>query len=251
MLKEYDFHIPSVIRYASNNYTASYKDVYYILNNIQSNLPPETFAEVERVFKVGSPNKLVAISTREKILTYQRYGNHSTLEKSMEKVRKVMDKEDRNCYCTPFPCWVTRFIPHIHVTQQGLILKPGKMIDLFFMVPLGYWNSKAVNSMTHVKFEPEVTFVPALPKHLIRIWNLTISYLDDDTVLWDDDATGAFRQCKLHPEIAQVFNFIIELIVCVPCGNTFGSNTSPVNWKPIRRAREAIAKWLFSDEPLI
>eukprot|EP00957_Ditylum_brightwellii_P070210 5333776-Ditylum_brightwellii.AAC.1 len=30
--------------------------------------------------------------------------------------------------------------------------------------------------------------------------------------------------------------------------NTFGSNTSPVNWEPIRRAREAIAKWLFTDE---
>ena len=109
------------------------------------------------------------------------------------------------------------------------------------------WDSKPVNSMAHVKFEPEVTFGQALLKHLIRIWNLGISYPDEDILLWDDDATGAFRQSKLHPDIAQVFSFIIELILFVPCGNTFGSNTSPANCEPIRRAREAIAKWLFTD----
>eukprot|EP00957_Ditylum_brightwellii_P101968 7772064-Ditylum_brightwellii.AAC.1 len=46
-----------------------------------------------------------------------------------------------------------------------------------------------------------VTFGQAMSKHLIRIYNLRISYLDDDTLLWDDDATGAFRQCKLHPDL--------------------------------------------------
>eukprot|EP00957_Ditylum_brightwellii_P121835 9290980-Ditylum_brightwellii.AAC.1 len=104
------------------------------------------------------------------------------------------------------------------------------------------WDSIPVNSMTHVKFEPEVTFGQALPKHLIRIWNLRISYPDDDILLWDDDATGAFRQCKLHPDIAQVFSFVIELILFVPRGITFDSNAIPANWEPIRKAREAIAQ---------
>eukprot|EP00957_Ditylum_brightwellii_P088860 6766301-Ditylum_brightwellii.AAC.1 len=101
--------------------------------------------------------------------------------------------------------------------------------------------------MTHVKYEPEVTFGQALPKHLIRMWNLRISYLNEDILLWNDDATGAFRQYKLHPDIAQGFSFIIEQLLFVPCGNTFGSNTSPVNWEPIREAREALSQRLFSD----
>eukprot|EP00957_Ditylum_brightwellii_P027599 2086660-Ditylum_brightwellii.AAC.1 len=95
--------------------------------------------------------------------------------------------------------------------------------------------------MTHVKYEPEVTFGQALPKRLIRIWNLRLSYPEEDILLWDNDATGAFRQCKLNPDIAQVFSFIIEHLLFVPCGNTFGINTSPANWEPIRRAREALA----------
>eukprot|EP00957_Ditylum_brightwellii_P108506 8276222-Ditylum_brightwellii.AAC.1 len=44
----------------------------------------------------------------------------------MEKVRKVTNKEDRNCYLIPLPSWMTRFMPHLHVTPQGLIIKPGK-----------------------------------------------------------------------------------------------------------------------------
>eukprot|EP00957_Ditylum_brightwellii_P068819 5224078-Ditylum_brightwellii.AAC.1 len=65
------------------------------------------------------------------------------------------------------------------------------------------WNLKPVNSMPHLKNELEVTFGSAMPNHLIRIWNLRISYPDNDILLWNDDATGAFRQCKLHPDIAQ------------------------------------------------
>eukprot|EP00957_Ditylum_brightwellii_P170368 12967617-Ditylum_brightwellii.AAC.1 len=113
----------------------------------------------------------------------------------MEKVRKVMNKEDRN----------------------------RKNDRLVFDGSIKFnWNPKPVNSMTHVKFEPK-----------------------------DDDATGAFRQCKLHLGIAQVFSFIIELILFVPCGNIFGSSTSPASWEPNRRAREAIAKRLFTDQSLI
>eukprot|EP00957_Ditylum_brightwellii_P018188 1370805-Ditylum_brightwellii.AAC.1 len=147
---------------------------------------------------------------------------------------------------------MTRFISNLHVTPQGLIVKPGKNNRLVFdgSTKLN-WNSKPVNSMTHVKYEPEVTFGQALPKHLIRIWNLRISCQDDDILLWDDDATGAFKQCKLHPDIAQVFSFIIEQLLFVPCDNTFCSNTNLANWEPVRRAREALVQRLFSGSSLI
>eukprot|EP00957_Ditylum_brightwellii_P069616 5287842-Ditylum_brightwellii.AAC.1 len=154
-----------------------------------------------------------------------------------------MNKEDWNCYLVPFPCWMVRFIPHIHVTPQGLIVKPGKNDRLVFDGSIKLdWNSKPVNSMTHLKNEPKVTFGYAMPNHLIRIWNLRIPYPDDDILLWDDDTTGAFRQCKLYPDIEQVFSFIIEQLMFIPCGQTSGSNTSPFNWEPIRQAREILAR---------
>eukprot|EP00957_Ditylum_brightwellii_P210146 15364609-Ditylum_brightwellii.AAC.1 len=113
---------------------------------------------------------------------------------------------------------------------------------------------KNMEKVREVELLPDPTSLlndKALPKHLIRIWNLRISYQDDDILLWDDDDTGSFRQCKLHPDIAQVFCFIIEQLLFVPCGNTFGSNTSLANWEPIRRAREALAQWYFSNTSLV
>ena len=81
--------------------------------------------------------------------------------------------------------------------------------------------------MTNVRNESEVTFGTALPNHLIRIWNLRITYPDTDILLWDHDATEAFHQCKYHPGIAQVFYFIVEKVLFIPCAQTFGGNTSP------------------------
>eukprot|EP00957_Ditylum_brightwellii_P030512 2311024-Ditylum_brightwellii.AAC.1 len=95
-----------------------------------------------------------------------------------------MNKEDRICYLIPLPCWMTRFIPHLHATPQGPIVKSGKNDRLVCAGSIKLnWNSKLVNSMTHVKYEPEVTFGQALSKHLIRIGNLRISYPDDGILL--------------------------------------------------------------------
>eukprot|EP00957_Ditylum_brightwellii_P089359 6803796-Ditylum_brightwellii.AAC.1 len=77
------------------------------MNQLRSVLSAHEFEELERVFRVGSPNKLVATSSRENALTYWQYGNHPTLEKNIEKVRKIMNKEDKNCYLIPLPCWMT------------------------------------------------------------------------------------------------------------------------------------------------
>eukprot|EP00957_Ditylum_brightwellii_P096683 7363723-Ditylum_brightwellii.AAC.1 len=37
----------------------------------------------------------------------------------------------------------------------------------------------------------------------------------------------------------------------IPCGQTFGNNTSPSNLEPIRQAREILARWLFTDTFLV
>eukprot|EP00957_Ditylum_brightwellii_P115244 8788790-Ditylum_brightwellii.AAC.1 len=147
---------------------------------------------------------------------------------------------------------MARFISHTHVIQQGLIVEPSKRDRLVLdgSIKLDY-NSKPVNSMTHLKKEPEVTFGSIIPNHLIRTWNLRISYHDDDILLWDDDATGAFRQCKLHPGIAQVLSFMFQQLMFIPCDQTFGSNTKSSNWEPIRRVREIQARWLSTNKSLI
>ena len=75
---------------------------------------------------IGCPNKMTAESSRENFLKFFPYGNHTSIKQSLDKVMKTINKEDRNQYLLPFPNWLARFIPHLHLTPQGLLSKQGK-----------------------------------------------------------------------------------------------------------------------------
>ena len=66
----YNFHIPSVIRYIGNNYTAAFRDVKKVLNRVKDIVPPHICKDLERIFKTGAPRYMVAESSRDNFLTY-------------------------------------------------------------------------------------------------------------------------------------------------------------------------------------
>ena len=88
-------------------------------------------------------------------------------------------------------------------------------------------------------------------RHLQWIWNLRISYPDIDILLWDDDASGAFRNTKYHPDVCLAFAFRISNMMCVPTGVCFGWNTSPNPWESITWARSILATAFFGRKDLM
>jgi len=101
---------------------------------------------------------------------------------------------------------------------------------------------------TSASHEPQIWYGTAFSRHLVRIWNLRISYPNTDILLWDDDVSGAFRLIKYNPEIATAFSAILDKYLCVPVGQVFGGNTSAQNWEGIARAREHLAEHLSSPD---
>ena len=77
--------------------------------------------------------KMVASTTRKKVLDFLNYGNHTSIKQKLEKTFSTMSKEDRNQYLIPLPRWLVRFIKHLHVTLQGILIKKTKTIVLFGM----------------------------------------------------------------------------------------------------------------------
>jgi len=127
----------------------------------------------------------------------------------------------------PFPSWIARFIPNLHLTPQGLVIKPGKNDRLVFDGShLIKFNSSCVNMFTNPNLEPKIRYGKAFQRHITRIWNLRISYPKKDILLWDDDVSGAFRYNKYHPDIASAFAFILSKTLYIPTGQCFGGNTS-------------------------
>ena len=245
----YDFRLGNIMRFAGNNYTAEYRDVPTLMKKLDGIAPDYLKKQIKDLFEIGAPTKMMGHSSRENFKRYYDYGNHASVLKNPELIEKALNKEHKYKYVMCFPGWISRFVPHLHVTPQGIVIKPGKKDRIIFdaSIKLDY-DSYCINMATDKNNEPDILYGEAFMKHLIRIWNLRISYPDQDIYVWDDDVSGAFRQGKYNPDIATAFAFIIFNMLWIPCGTVFGSNTSPGNFEPIAMARMLLAQHYSCDK---
>ena len=124
---QYNLDIPTLIRFLGGNYTGEYMDskaTIKALENVKCN--KKIIDDLQRLFEKGSPNHMNTSTTHKNFLDFFRYGNHSSTDQNMNKLMKAMNKEDKNQYLISLPNWLARFIPHLHVTPQGLVIKEGK-----------------------------------------------------------------------------------------------------------------------------
>ena len=75
----------------------------------------------------------------------------------------------------------------------------------------------------------------------MTIYNLCITFPDQEIYLFNDNISGAYHQCKYHPNVSSAKGFIIGPFLYIPMSQTFGDTSSPPNFKPIARAKEAFS----------
>ena len=122
--------ISTLIKFLVGNYTEEYRDCNATVQSLKyAKCDEEVILDLQRLLDKGCPNKMNTSSTHRHFIVCFRYGNHSPIDKEVEKTRKTMSKEDRNKFLIPLPSWLTRFIYNLHVTPQGLLLKKGEMMD--------------------------------------------------------------------------------------------------------------------------
>ena len=244
-------HVPSIIRSLPGNYTASYRDPDKILTACEAALTPDLLSQLKRVLCHHNPSKLRGHVTAQQRQEARKYGNHASVSKHLKKVEITLNKEERNKYVTVFPCWLERFFPNLFLTPQGLICKPGKKDRLVFDGSFTQSpTSTCLNHFTHTSDEIDLHYGSALNRHLVQIYNLRISYPQTDILLFDDDAAGAFRHVKLHPDVAAAHAYSVGQTLYVPTGSVFGSNVSPHNWEVLAQSRCMLAEHLQSTTDL-
>ena len=246
----YNFHAGSVFRYLGNNHTNAHINPDHLFKELSNIVPNDINTYLYRALKIGAPSKINGHSPRNNFLNYLHYGNHKSITMNTPLVSKALNKEDKHNFVMHFPAWIARFIYHLHLSPEGILIKPNKndriVFDASFKVN---YNSLSLNkSWTHAWEEPPIRYGTALLRHLIRIWNLRITYADDDILLWDDDVAGAFRLIKYNPEIAQAFSAIVQNTLWIPTGQVFGGNTSAQNFEGLALAREYLAQHLSSNK---
>ena len=203
---------------------------------------------------VGCPNHFVAETSRDNALLYLRRRNGPTIDRKLDQVQKTMNKEDKNNFVIPLPHWFSRFIPHLFLTPQHILEKPGKKDRQIFDGSKRYTpESTSLNMMTstHLGTEEDCLFGNVRTRIYQRIYNIRVSYgTNMDIIVHANDVKSCSRQVKLHPDTMGAFSYIIADRLFLSCGLPFGTDFSPQNWEPLRQILEILAERLFADDSL-
>ena len=96
----------------------------------------------------------------------------------------------------------------MHLTPQGLLVKPRKKDrSVFDAAHLVSPFSICINDFTNTEDEIELQYGITFKRHLKRIYNIRITYKFKEILLFDNDASGAFRRIKMHLDIAGAYAF--------------------------------------------
>ncbi len=165
-----------------------------------------------------------------------------------------MNKEERNSFVIPLSMWAWRFTPNLFATPNHLLQKLDRKDRLIFDAAFQHdAESISLNMMTEDASQTELHCNFGLVKMRIytQIYNLRITYPGCDIFIHANDVKSCFRQLKHHPDVLGAFAYIIDDILFLPCGLTFGSDFSPASWEVLRRIIEKLAKALFADKSLV
>mmetsp|Transcript_16875 Transcript_16875/g.38682 ORF Transcript_16875/g.38682 Transcript_16875/m.38682 type:complete len:650 (+) Transcript_16875:2568-4517(+) len=252
-LLHFDNNVSMLMRWLGNNFTGSYRNVERTIDRIRPYVDDDLLPHLTRVLAVGCPHHFNAETTRDNAIQYWRHGNNPSVNKKLDQVLRTMRKEARNQYVIPVAGWLWRFVPHLFYSPQHILEKPGKkdrqIFDASFC--LGP-RSIPINGMTSTPNGSEFAclFGDVLLRLLTRIWNLRISYPDTDIAIHASDVKSCFRQLKHAPDVMGAFSYIIDGVLYLSCGLTFGADFSPPNWEIPRRVLEQLAEGLFADQSL-
>lgn len=241
------------MRFLGNNYTGAHRDVNKIATILRKHVPEDLVEKYIRVMTVGCPAKFNYETTRENAFHYWKQGNNPSIQRKLAQVMSTMNKEERNNFVIALPGWTWRYVPNLFFTPQHILEKAGKKDRQIFDAAFRHnADSISVNMMTSTSegVELECKFGDVLQRLLTRIWNLRITYPTRDIVLHANDVKSCFRQLKHHPDVMGAFSYVINDILFLQCGLTFGSDFSPASWEVLRRIAEQLAEALFDDKSL-
>ena len=145
---QYDIGAPTMIRFLGENHTGEYRNSKSTINVLKKSKCNKKYKRLTESFRerLSKHNECIFITYQNSI--FFRYTNHSSIDKNIEKVLKAINKEDRNQYHISLPNWLARFIRHLHVTPQGLIIKDGENDRLIRDgLSISHWLSMCINMM--------------------------------------------------------------------------------------------------------
>ena len=225
----YDLDFGLVTRYLGGEYTAEWHNVTKIISNCKPFVAPEVLGQMEHILTTGCPsyfnweedatNKRAFVSRRD----LPSVAQHSKL------VAISITKEVRNSHFIPMARWVCTCSPWGQHVPQNILIKPGKPGKKPRLIWDGstcmFWYKTSMNMAALMELEMEITFGTAFTDLCIWIWNLRISYPDEDIFLAFLDISSCFRFPRIFPDLVRAFRFFVGPTLAVLLRQALGNHS--------------------------
>ena len=241
-----------VARYIGGEILGEWRDKDAILAAVDPYVSPEDRDHIERILNLQTPAEFSWEEPAQNKMDFLKRGNSPSFNAHPEVVDKALNKEERNHHLMPFPGFVCRFASSARHVSQALLMKAGKKARLIWDGTVkASAHEIAMNEATSTAKEAQITFGYVYMAFCIWLWNLRISYPDEEIYLAFIDISSCFRWPRIAPDLVGAFGFVVGSIYFAANAMVFGSVVSASTWEPFRRAIAGIATACYSRPGLV
>ena len=192
-LVHYGMDYGLVMRYLGGEYTAVWRDVGATLSKIKGKVSTADYNHIQRILMLGVPADFNYYETAKNKTRFLNRGNSATLDKYKKQVEETINKEERNHHIIPFQKWTVRMSAWGHTVPQTFRYKDGKGRLIWDGTSQELWDDVTMNMISRIDAEAEITFGETFSRFCKYLWNLRISYPDEEILLAFLDISACFR----------------------------------------------------------
>ena len=100
-----------------------------------------------------------------------------------------------------------------------------------------------MNKIRSIEGKAHITFGLTKTEHLVRTYNIYVTYPHKEIYLTAPDIKACFRWPKMHLDLSGAFRFVIHSFYFIFAAMVFGSTTSASSWEPVFRAIKFAAEF--------
>mgnify|MGYP000010815480 CR=1 FL=1 len=256
-LLRFDFNYADLVRWLEGEFTNDGRDwdaTFDILDSVRDIPPPPDYPPVAydrawRMVTLGSPLAGNFECTFAATAARNLYDNHPNVANADAEVREKIRKEEHLSYHVLLPRWLWRFLEGLqlcpinwHIRREG---EEGRVCCDATTIIAGVAgpNESIPKPGTEDREDecPSIHYGTALTRACAWLWNLRISYPEEELIINVDDISAAFHRILYHPTAALVFATVFAEFLAIPAGSCFGAGNSPSFYMVLGELRAHLA----------
>ena len=240
------------IRWMGGVHTGEHRNHAEILRRLKPAVEPELWDRLRDLYIGGAPSKAIGEYTEAGYQAAVDFGNHPSVEEHKPLVRKAMLKDTQRQFVLPLVADCHPFVNAVFFTPLNIVYvaHPFKKARLIWSATMELEPGHAVNTWTDKSSGIEVRFPGSLKKLLTWIYNMRLTYPDEEIYPCDDDVTAGFKHLKFSPDTAGMNSTIFEGTLYLPTGGHFGGCAHPGHFEiySLNRQQYAVHIWYIGDD---